>query len=122
MIKNINDIYKSVAESSYGLSMGTIWQHISVECSELPDNYSFRKKVFFVILGKLLNDKKIKLATNGMFLTAPVEQQIKMLQAAWPAYPYEDEDDDLDEYGMWFLVKAPVGIVWLTPDGGELWT
>lgn len=57
-----------------------------------------------------------------MFLTAPVEQQIKMLQEAWPAYPYEDEDDDLDEYGMWFLVKAPVGVVWLTPDGGELWT
>ncbi|MGN7974485.1 DUF596 domain-containing protein [Serratia sp. 22264] len=122
MIKNINEIYTSVAESSYGLSLGAIWQHISVECSELPDNYSFRKKIFFVILGNLLNDKKIKLATNGVFLTDPVEQQIKMLQEAWPAYPYEDEDDDLDEYGMWFLVKAPVGVVWLTPDGGELWT
>jgi hypothetical protein len=122
MIKNINEIYASVAESSYGLSMGAIWQHISIECSELPDNYSFRKKVFFVILSNLLNDKKIKLATNGMLLTNPVEQQIKMLQEAWPSYPYEDEDDDLDEYGMWFLVKAPVGVVWLTPDGGELWT
>lgn len=48
MIKDINEIYKSVAESSYGLSLGAIWQHISVECSELPDNYSFRKKYFLL--------------------------------------------------------------------------
>lgn len=59
MIKDINEIYKSVAESSYGLSLGAIWQHISVECSELPDNYSFRKKIFFVVLGNLLNNKKL---------------------------------------------------------------
>ncbi|WP_254208098.1 DUF596 domain-containing protein [Lelliottia amnigena] len=23
---------------------------------------------------------------------------------------------------MWFLVKAPAGIVWLTSDGQEIWT
>ena len=63
---------------------------------------------------------KPSVPVSSVFLTAPVEQQIKMLEEAWPAYPYED--DDLDEYGMWFLVKAPVGVVWLTPDGGELWT
>ena len=122
MMKNINDICSSVIKSSYGLSMGAIWQHISVECTELPDNYLFRKEIFFVLLTRLLNEKKIKLAENGIFLSGTVEQQIQVLQAAWPPYPSEDEDDDLDEYGMWFLVKAPAGVVWLTPDGGELWT
>lgn len=120
MMKNISDICSSVIKSSYGLSMGAIWQHISVECTELPDNYLFRKEIFFVLLTRLLNEKKIKLAENGIFLSGTVEQQIQVLQAAWPPYPYED--DDLDEYGMWFLVKAPAGVVWLTPDGGELWT
>ncbi|MGC1008260.1 DUF596 domain-containing protein [Pantoea agglomerans] len=23
---------------------------------------------------------------------------------------------------MWFLVKCPVGVVWLTPDGKKVWT
>ncbi|PVZ84723.1 hypothetical protein C9426_22340 [Serratia sp. S1B] len=122
MIKNTNEICSSVIKSSYGLSMGAIWQHISIECADLFNNYPFRKEVFFAILNQLLSDKVIKLATNGVFLSGTVEQQIQILQSAWPPYPSKDEDDDLDEYGMWFLVKAPAGIVWLTPDGKELWT
>nr|WP_230474243.1 DUF596 domain-containing protein [Dickeya zeae] len=51
-----------------------------------------------------------------------MEEQLGMLQTAWPQYPSDDEDDDLDDYGMWFLVKAPAGVVWLTSDGRELWT
>lgn len=121
-MKDINDICSSVMKSAYGLSMGAIWQHISVECAELPDNYSLRKDIFFALLTQLLDEKKIKLATNGAFLDGSVEQQIQILQAAWPTSPYEGEDNDLDEYGMWFLVKAPAGVVWLTPDGRELWT
>lgn len=122
MMKNISEICSSVAKSSYGLSMGSIWQHISVECAELPDNYLLRKEVFFVLLTSLINEVKIKFAANGLFLSGSAEQQIQILQEAWPPYPSEDEDDDLDDYGMWFLVKAPAGVVWLTPDGRELWT
>lgn len=123
-MKNINEICSLVIKSSYGLSMGAIWQHISVECDELSDNYAFRTKVFFCILTRLLTEKKIKLAVNGVFLSGSVEQQVLIIQAAWPPYPCEDEDedDDLDEYGMWFLVKAPAGVVWLSSDGKELWT
>jgi hypothetical protein len=122
MINDINKICSLVIESSYGLSIGAIWQHISIECADLTDNYLFRKEVFFAILTRLLNEEKIKLAKNGVFLSGTVEQQIKTLKAAWPPYPYEDENDDLDEYGMWFLVKTPAGVVWLAPDGRELWT
>lgn len=121
-MKDINEICSLVIKSSYGLSMGTIWQHISVECNESPDNYPFRKEVFFSILIRLLNNKKIKLAKDGVFLPGTIEQQIQLIQAAWPPYPCKDEDDDLDEFGMWFLVKAPAGVVWISPDGKELWT
>lgn len=122
MMEKINNICSRVIKTSYGLSMGTIWQHINVECAELPDNYFLRKETFFALLTKLLNENKIKLASKGIFLSGSIKQQIQALRAAWPPYPCEDENDDLDEYGMWFLVKAPAGIVWLTPDGKELWT
>lgn len=121
MTKSINEVYTSIMKSCYGLSLGNLWQHISVEYADIPNNYLFRKEVFFAFLYRLLNEEKIKLATNGIFLSGTVEQQMKILQAAWPLYPSENEDDDLDEYGMWFLVKAPAGVVWLTPDGRELW-
>lgn len=122
MTKDINNIYTSIIKSCYGLSLGTLWQHISIECADMPNNYLFRKEAFFALLSRLLNEKKIKLAANGIFFSGTVEQQIQILQAAWPLYPTENEDDDLDEYGMWFLVKAPAGVVWLTSDGRELWT
>ncbi|URQ59792.1 DUF596 domain-containing protein [Pantoea alhagi] len=116
------DICLSVMKTAYGLSLGALWQHVKVECAGIPNNYLLRKELFFFIVGRLLKEEKIKLAANGILLSGTVEQQIDLLQAAWPLYPSNDENDDLDEYGMWFLVKAPVGIVWLTPDGKELWT
>ena len=95
---------------------------VSVECADQPDNYLYRKGVFFYFLRGLLVYGKIKLAANRAFLSDSIEQQIEKLQAAWPPYPSNDEDDDLDGYGMWFLVKCPAGVVWLTPDGKEIWT
>ncbi|WP_369878871.1 DUF596 domain-containing protein [Erwinia sp. B116] len=124
-MKNITELCASVTESAYGLSMGTIWQHICVECVEcveLPDNYLFRKHAFFVLLTALLSTGKIKLAAEGVFLPGSVEQQITLIQQAWPPYPSVDEDDELDHVGMWFLAKSPAGVVWLTPDGTEIWT
>ncbi|WP_431888095.1 DUF596 domain-containing protein [Pectobacterium colocasium] len=27
-----------------------------------------------------------------------------------------------DEFGLWFLVKTPAGVVWITPEGQDIWT
>ena len=78
--------------------------------------------MFFTLLTALLNAGKIKLAASGVMLTGSVEQQITLLRQAWPPYPSVDEYDELDDVGMWFLAKAPAGVVWLTPDGTEIWT
>lgn len=119
---DIDEIGSSVIKSAYGLSMGSIWQHISVECADVPDNDLLRKKIFFCILFKLLDEKRIKLANRGVLWSGSIEQQIEAIQLAWPGNPSHDENDDLDDYGMWFLAKAPCGVVWLLPDGNEIWT
>lgn len=115
-------IYSSVLDSAYGLSMGAIWQHVSVDCAKISGDYLFRRDIFFDVLSRLLYENKIKLAENGMFLSGSINEQLEMLQTAWPPYPSDDEYDDLDEFGMWFLAKAPAGVVWLTSDGREVWT
>ncbi|WP_228483993.1 MULTISPECIES: DUF596 domain-containing protein [Pectobacterium] len=32
------------------------------------------------------------------------------------------EERTKDEFGLWFLAKAPAGVVWITPEGQEIWT
>lgn len=78
--------------------------------------------MFFDFLARALAEKKIKLASKGVFLSGTIMEQLDLFRTAWPKYPSDDKDDDLDEFGMWFLVKAPAGLVWLTPDGKEVWT
>jgi len=121
-MENTQQLYASVIKSAYGLSMGALWQHLSIDCADVSEDYLFRKKVFFEFLTRLLKEKKIKLAANSVYLTGTLSEQLTLLKNAWPPYPSDDEDDDLDESGMWFLVKAPAGLVWLMPDGKEVWT
>jgi len=121
-MENIKNIYSSVIKSAYGLSIGAVWQHMSIACADFSGDYLFRKQMFFDLLTHLLAEKKVKLAANGVFLSGTISEQLKILQTSWPPYPSDDEDNDLDEYGMWFLVKAPAGLVWLTPDDREVWT
>ncbi|MEE9684278.1 DUF596 domain-containing protein [Lelliottia amnigena] len=121
-MENLNVLYSSVIKSSYGLSMGAMWQHVRIDCTAYSDDRLFRKKIFFDILTQVLKKKVIKLAKNGIFLTGTLSEQLALVHHSWPPYSSEDEDDDLDEFGLWFLVKAPAGIVWLTSDGQEIWT
>lgn len=120
-MENLNVLYSSVIKSSYGLSMGAMWQHVRIDCTAYSDDRLFRKKIFFDILTQLLEKKVIKLAKNGIFLTGTLSEQLALLHHSWPLYS-SDDDDDLDEFGPWFLVKAPAGIVWLTSDGQEIGT
>jgi len=78
--------------------------------------------MFFDFLARALAEKRIKLASKGVFLSGTITEQLDLFRTAWPQCPSDDKDDDLDEFGMWFLVKAPAGLVWLTPDGKEIWT
>ncbi|WP_369804645.1 DUF596 domain-containing protein [Cupriavidus sp. YR651] len=54
-----------------------------------------------------------------MFLTGGIQDQLDLLRSSWPEEPNED---DLDGFGLWLLTEAPAGVVWINPDGSEVWT
>lgn len=118
----IKTVCDAVSESACGLSMGAVWQHISVECAHIPDNDAFRVEVFFTLLERLMSEGEIRLACNGEFLSGTHAWQLQQLKDAWPRENSEDEFDDLDDTGYWFLARSPAGIVWIMPDGREIWT
>lgn len=113
------DLYFSLLESAFGLSMGALWQHMKVELSGSGYNCSEQSEVFFRLLENLINKGKIKLAYEGKGLLGGACEQVDILKDVWPNNPGED---DLDGYGYWFLIEAPAGIVWFTADGREIWT
>lgn len=119
---NFEKIYHSILESSFGYSMGTMWQHVANYMKDMSEPYEIRKDIFFKILNKSMNDGHIRLASHGVFLTGTSKEQIQSIKDIWPPYPSDDEDDDLDDIGMWFYVKLNFGIVWITPEGQEIWT
>ncbi|WP_434701884.1 DUF596 domain-containing protein [Pseudomonas sp. D1-36] len=116
---NIEKLCPVVLSSSFGLSMGSIWQHLGVELSKLAMSNEERAEVFLEVLRRLMLDGNLKLASNGKCLSGDVNEQIDVLKHAWPICP---EEDDLDGFGFWFLTGAPAGVVWLTSDGQEIWT
>lgn len=118
----LDKIYSSILESAFGLSMGTMWQHLSNYMKDMNEPYEVRKAIFFTLLERLIREGHAKLASNDLFFEGTINEQIKKISDAWPPYPSEDEMDDLDDIGMWFLAKAPGGIVWITPEGQEIWT
>ncbi|MFK8260350.1 DUF596 domain-containing protein [Erwinia sp. AnSW2-5] len=119
---NRESLYQSVIASARGLSLGALWQHLEVECRTIPDNSALRKELFFGLLQQLLNAGQVRLASDGVFLSGTLQEQLQQLENAWPQPDSDDELDDLDETGFWFLVNAPAGLVWITPEGQEVWT
>lgn len=115
-------IYQAVIASARGLSLGALWQHLEIECRTIPENRALRKALFIGLLQQLLNTGQARLASDGVFLTGTVEEQLQQLAEAWPQPDSEDELDALDETGLWFLARAPAGLVWTMTDGREVWT
>ncbi|WP_334043429.1 DUF596 domain-containing protein [Burkholderia ambifaria] len=113
-----DELVESVRQSAFGLSMGAIWQHMTVELQRLGVSDE-RSDAFFSILKCLMSTGVLKLASNGAFLGGDIDEQINLLRDAWPENPGED---DLDGFGMWFLAEAPAGVVWINVDGSEVWT
>lgn len=115
----IGSVCKAVLNSAFGLSMGVIWQHMSVELSGVSVSYEKRVEIFFFLIEWLMSEGHLKLAHDGVFLQGCIQDQLAALKGAWPDNPGED---DLDGFGLWFLTEAPAGAVWIDSDGKEFWT
>ncbi|KHK62961.1 MULTISPECIES: DUF596 domain-containing protein [Pseudomonas] len=116
---NVDFLCSTILSSSFGLSMGSIWQHLSMELCKLETGNEERTAIFLEVLRRLMLGGHLKLGSNGKFLSGDVDEQIDALRSAWPICP---EEDDLDGFGFWFLTTAPAGVVWLTAEGQEVWT
>lgn len=57
----------------------------------------------------------------GLSMGEP-KYQVDQLRNAFPPDVSDDEFDDVDEFGLWFFAKSPAGVVWITPEGQEIWT
>ena len=115
----IDQLYESVLQSAFGLSMGAIWQHMTVELSGSPVDYSRRIELFYTLMNRLMTEGNVRLAKDGLFLVGTIQDQLDVLKKAWPDKP---DEDDLDGFGLWFITEAPAGIVWIDVDGKEFWT
>ncbi|WP_322360492.1 DUF596 domain-containing protein [Pseudomonas sichuanensis] len=115
----IEVLYKSVLRSAFGLSMGVIWQHMSVELFGSTVDCARRVSLFFSLMERLMLEGNIRLAHDGLFLVGTMQDQLDVLKEAWPEDPGEDE---LDGFGLWFITEAPAGLVWIDSDGKEFWT
>jgi hypothetical protein len=113
-----DDLYYFLLESSFGLSMAALWQHMRVQLSSSGYGFYEQSDMFFRLLAWLIEQGKIKLACDGEFLSGAKGDQVDLLKDAWPNNPGED---DLDGYGYWFLIEAPAGVVWIAEDGREIW-
>lgn len=115
----IDELYKSVLRSAFGLSMGAIWQHMTVELLGSSIDYTDRVNLFFSLMKRLRLKGNIRLAHDGLFLNGTIQDQLEVLKDAWPKEP---DEDALDGFGLWFITEAPVGVVWIDSDGEKFWT
>jgi len=80
--------------------------------------FSDRREIFLWVLERLLREGQIKLHKNGVFLEAPIHDQIDFFRNAWPNSdrPYPDHPDA--DFYLWFYDSAcPAGIAWRKNDG-----
>ncbi|MEN7530752.1 DUF596 domain-containing protein [Cupriavidus sp. DL-D2] len=113
-----DELIERVRRSAFGLSMGAIWQHMTVGL-ESEGICVDRTAMFFSILRSLMSAGVVRLGSGGIMLAGSEEDQLALLRPSWPTEPNED---DLDGFGMWFLTDAPAGVVWVDANGAEVWT
>ncbi|MGY0343387.1 DUF596 domain-containing protein [Xylella fastidiosa] len=71
-------------------------------------SFEERKKDFLFLIGKLMDEGRLKLAKNDEFMTGTTEEQVEMFRKSFPA------SDEEMELGCWFFFdECPAGAVWV---------
>ncbi|EBY8685145.1 DUF596 domain-containing protein [Salmonella enterica] len=110
---NIEHEFHELCDALKGRNLQVVWW----ATESFYHTFSERKECFFLILSRLLNEKKIYLAKHGILLNGTVDEQIARFRQVFPKS--EDEMED----GFWFFDEGcPGGAVWLLEDGSLEWT
>ncbi|EWS76938.1 DUF596 domain-containing protein [Xylella taiwanensis] len=84
-----------------------------------PDSFEERKNDFLLIIGKLLDEGRLKICnTKGEFIEGTTEELVEMFRTSFPA---SDEEVDLGAVGLWFVLinECPFLAVWVFKGEGE---
>lgn len=111
-------VFNSVLSHSWGYSMGAVWQSLTVELAGAEVGFDRQSEIFFSLMKNLMIRGEIRFALDGKYLEGSTDDQLDLLRRAWPSSREQLES----ELGLWFLVESPAGIVWITPDGQEVWS
>ncbi|WP_414492066.1 DUF596 domain-containing protein [Stenotrophomonas maltophilia] len=114
----MSGVIRNVLHYSYGYSMGVLWRNMNMEFDAGSVAFEQQTEEFFSMLRMLMQEGKLKLASDGVFADGDIVAQLDVLRHAWPA---TRDQEDLDEDGFWFLTDAPFGLVWTAPEG-DVWT
>ncbi|MGE0970614.1 DUF596 domain-containing protein [Klebsiella sp. WOUb02] len=82
--------------------------------------YEERKSYFFELLGRFLDEGKIRIGKHGKFLDGSIDEQISRYKIAFPKT--EDEWKKKNEEIWFYEEDCPGGIVWIHENGYEDWT
>ncbi|MCD8457509.1 DUF596 domain-containing protein [Xylella taiwanensis] len=112
--EQIDFIYEDLG-GGVNLSWSYIGNAYGVSAAQVdPDSFEERKNDFLFLLGKLLDEGKLKLAKKGEFITGTIEELVDLFRKAFPA-----SDEGL-EVGIWFFTdECPAGAVWVFKGEGE---
>ncbi|MDD0930412.1 DUF596 domain-containing protein [Xylella fastidiosa subsp. morus] len=79
-----------------------------------PASFEERKNDFLFLIGKLLDEGRLKLAEKNEFITGTTEELVEMFRKSFPA------SDEEMEFGVWFFAdECPAGAVWVFKGEGE---
>ncbi|UIX81023.1 DUF596 domain-containing protein [Xylella fastidiosa] len=110
--EQIDDICESL-----GGAFPSLWNRIKMAHTDLqedPASFEERKKDFLFIIGKLLDEGRLKLAKKGEFITGTTEELVEMFRKSFPT------SDEEMEFGVWFFSDdCPAGAVWISKGEGE---
>jgi hypothetical protein len=115
--------YKDRKETLEGASMVTIWENIHPNSisGEITLSFNEEKELFLWFIERLMHDGKVKLGSDGLFLTGSIKEQIDRFRVNFPNTPEDMEHGAFN--GYWFLSDAcPAGIVWIHENGYQDWT
>ncbi len=85
-----------------------------------PDSFEERKKDFFFIIGKLLDDGMLKLGNRKteLIMEGNTEELVEMFRKSFPA---SDEEIDQEVGGLWFFTDCPFVAAWVYKGSRRKW-
>lgn len=114
-------IKKDILNNAKGMSLGGLFSEFQFHFGNIYKNPKV-KEMFFSFLSELLDDGEIKLTLGqDNILTLPTREQIKILRDVWPK-EYDPVIPEKDIEVFWWTTTCPIWVVWIYPDGTEVWT